>query len=124
MTNVRTMTSVALGLMLVAGLAACSTGQSGVSNRLGTITATLSASPQAVTEAGKETLEEMDLIIISSDATAVDGRVVARTARDDSVTIEVESAGDNVSDVGIRVGTFGDEAMSLTILEGIKQRLE
>lgn len=123
MSRFNRMTAVTLGLMMMAGLIACSTGQSGVKNRFGTITATLAASPQAVATAAAETLEAMDLILISNQATGVDGRVVARTARDDSVTVDVKSGGQNVSNVEIRVGSFGNEAMSLTILEGIQQRL-
>ena len=110
--------------MVLAGLVGCSTGQSGVKNRFGTITATLPASPQEVTDAATQTIKAMDLILISSDATGVDGRVIARTARDDSVTIDVKATEEGGSNIDIRIGTFGNEAMSLTILDRIRQRLE
>lgn len=118
--------TIVLCAAVMAGLAACSTGQPGVTNRLGTITATLPASTQDVTAAAAETLEDMGLILISHEATAIDGRAVARTAQDDPATIDIEKAdGDQAgSDIGIHVGMFGNQAMSLTILGGIRERLE
>lgn len=109
-----------VGLLLVVG---CKTDQPGVTNRLGTIKATLAAAPPAVTEAAKEVLEDMDLIIISSSSTSIDGRVIARTAQDVKVRVDSEKVGENVSEVFVRVGSLGDTDLGLTILEEIKEEL-
>jgi hypothetical protein len=111
---------VALCLIVAAG---CKTDQEGATNRVGTIKATLGASPAAVTEAAKEVLTDMDLIIISANSTAIDGRVVARTAQDVKVRVDSEKIGEDVSEVFIRVGTLGDSDLSLAVLTEIKKKL-
>ena len=107
----------------VVWLTGCKTDQPGVTNRAGTIKAALAANPASVTEAAKEVLDGLDLIIISSQSTAIDGRVIARTAQDVKVRIDSKSVGDKVSEVFIRVGTLGDKDLSLTILDKMKQEL-
>ncbi len=111
---------LAMSLLLVGG---CKTNEEGVTNRVGTIKATLAANPAAVTEAAKQVLEDLDLVIINASSTAIDGRVVARTAQDVKVRVDSERVGDNVSEVFIRVGTLGDTDLSLTILNEIKEEL-
>jgi len=116
---------VALGLLCICllAIAGCKTEQPGVVNRVGTIKATLAAGPAAVTEAANEVLNEMDLIVINSTSTKIDGRVIARTAQDVKVRVDSEKVGENVSEVFIRVGKLGDADLSLTILNEIKEEL-
>lgn len=116
-------TVLALLTLCFVVIGGCKTDQPGVTNRVGTIKATLAANPASVTEAAKEVLEDMDLIIISSNATAIDGRVIARTAQDVKVRVDSESVGENVSEVFIRVGTLGDKDLSMTILDEVKEEL-
>ena len=111
---------LAVCMMLAVG---CKTDQPGVTNRAGTFKATLAAGPAAVTEAAKEVMEDMDLIVISSEATAIDGRVIARTAQDVKVRIDSKQVGESVSEVFVRVGKLGDKDLSLTILDEIKEEL-
>ena len=121
----RRMLPVGLLVVLVSlVMGACTTPQPGVSNKMGTVTAKLNGAPQDVTEAARQTLEDMDLVIVSSGATGIDGKVVARSAQEVKVTVEVERAGENLSELSIRVGMLGDEDVSLSILEKIKRRLE
>ena len=54
-------------------------------------------------------------------AIKVDGKVTAKNAHNETVTINIEQAGDNVSKVSIRVGTTGDEAVSKQILDKTKE---
>jgi len=116
---------VVLGLLTVCLLwvAGCKTEQPGVTNRIGTIKAVLAASPSAVIEAANEVLGDMDLVIINSNSTSIDGRVIARTAQDVKVRVDSTKVGENVSEVFIRVGKFGDTDLSLTILDKIKEEL-
>jgi len=110
-----------LGLCLL--VSGCHTDQSGVVNRAGAIRATLAAKPAVVTEAAKVVLEEMDLIVINSNSSSTDGRVVARTAQDVKVSVDSWRIGDGVSQLSIRVGKLGDIDLSLTILDEIKDEL-
>lgn len=120
-----TRSRVVLGLLCVCFLTmvGCKTEQPGVVNRAGTIKATLAASPAAVTEAANEVLSEMDLIVINSSSTSIDGRVIARTAQDVKVRVDSEKVGESVSEVFIRVGKLGDADLSLTILNEVKEEL-
>ena len=48
---------------------------------------------------------------------------VTHTAKDERIEILVTKAGDNLTQVSIRVGTFGDQALSQTVLDKIKANL-
>lgn len=86
--------------------------------------ATVSAGPEAVTEAARAVAEQdMKLAVVSSTASAVDGKVVARTANDAKLAVVVKSAGENLSKVSVRVGNFGNEDLQQQVLEKIKARL-
>ncbi len=109
--------------MLALGLTACSTGQPGVENQMGTIETTIEATPQQLTAAADRALREMDLTITSSQSSALDGRVVARTAQDRRVYVTIEHEAKGLSKLSIHVGAFGDETASLAILDRIRKQL-
>ena len=118
------LTLMAIGLCLgLLGLTGCSTGMPGVKNEMGNIRTTLEANPRQLTEVAERTLADMGLSIISSQSTAVDGQIVARTAQDRRVTLHISEESDDLSKLTIRVGTFGDEAVSLALLKRIERRL-
>ncbi len=48
---------------------------------------------------------------------------MARTAGDKKIKIVVDRVGDTVTNVNIRVGVFGDERISLALLDKIKADL-
>lgn len=108
------------GCLLVA--AAAGTGAT-VAYVKGDVESTLDSTPDKVTEASKSALEEMDLRVIASSSSKVDGDVVARTAGDAKVHIVVKSQGEKTSHISIRVGVFGDQAMSNRILMKINEKL-
>ncbi len=60
---------------------------------------------------------------VSENKDALQAILLARNAADKRIEIRVEKLTDASSKVKIRVGTFGDEALSLTILEKIKANL-
>ena len=49
--------------------------------------------------------------------------LVARTALDKKVEVALTNSGNKLTDIKIRVGIFGDEQLSLSILEKIKSGL-
>ena len=110
----------ALGcLVLVAGAA----GAGGVAYYMGALRTTLPGGPEAVARATDATFADLDVRRISSQATKLDAHVVGRTATDTKIDVSVESKGDNQSEVTVRIGVFGDEAMSRRVLAGIRKRL-
>jgi len=108
------------GCLLAAAGAA---GAVGVAYAKGDLTATLEANPQQVVDATNEAFEQMDIVQVGSNATAVDGQVTGRTAGDDRIVVNVKSEGASASRISIRVGTFGDETLSRQILDKIKANL-
>ena len=113
----------ALSLMVVFA-AACTTADPGARNTLGNVTAALPATPTEVIAATERALRQMDVTIIASNATAVDGRVTARSPRRRPVDVRVVEDVDNHSRVSVRVGAFGDEDVSIGLLRRIRRELE
>jgi phage tail sheath gpL-like len=117
----------AIGL-LVAGsflvtLAGCQTDTPGATNTLGSYSTMIDGPPDKVTAAAEKAAGDLKLSDIVGNATKVDGKVTAKNAHGDAVTIEIEQAGEHVSKVSIRVGVTGDEAVSKQLVDKIKSRL-
>ncbi len=85
--------------------------------------AEISATPQDVIAAAQSVMEEMELRVESSRASALDGYLLARTAKDDRVNIKVSSKTEGQSQVTVRVG-LTDERAAQRILDGIVARLQ
>jgi hypothetical protein len=111
---------VALAVGIFSG---CSTGELGVENEFGTIIGFVEATPEPATNAAVMAVRDLKFSLISSGFDALAGRVIARTSMDDRIDIDIYSKGKNISKVSIRVGTFGDESISLRILDKIKDKL-
>jgi len=111
------------GCLLVAVGAGAGAAAAGTAYVMGDLEATLEATPTQIVSATRGALADMDIAMISAASTDLDGEVRARTATDEKVTIKVRSQTRRLSDVSIRVGTFGDETFSRRILEEIRGNL-
>ena len=67
--------------------------------------------------------KEMQLAVISQRKDAFSGEVTARTADDKKVVISLKRLSESNTELRVRVGTFGDEAMSRTITGKIRGKL-
>ncbi len=112
-----------LSVMGLLGVGGCQTGDLGTTNVAGDITTMIDASPEQIASAGERVLTEMSFLDVSGVSTSIDGRVRAKTAHDQAVTIKIKSQGKNISKVAIRVGALGDEATSMRILEELRAAL-
>ncbi len=110
-------------LIALAFTGGCQVVSPGVTNNVGSIQALIAASPEDVTGAAKSVIEDMKLILISAESTGLDGRVLARTAQEKNIKIIITRQDNNVSHISIRVGSFGDTAASMLILDRVKERL-
>lgn len=110
------------GLLLV-NITGCGTSQSGTTNTLGSYSANVNGTPDKATKAAQAACEDLKLVDIVANGTKVDGKVTARNAQGDAVTIDIEPAGENVSKVTIRVGAAGDNAVSKQLIDGINKHL-
>jgi hypothetical protein len=91
---------------------------------MGELQAEVQATPQEVVKAATDSLEDLEITLVSSSGSGVDGKVVAKTSLDKKVAIEVRRVDEARTKLGIRVDTFGDQAMSRLIYERIKTKLE
>ncbi len=90
----------------------------------GDLDSTLPGSPREVVAATVVVLRDMNMHVLSEDASEIDGRVVARTATDKKVTVTVNQARTTgQSDISIRLNFFGDEELSQVIYDRIRTTL-
>lgn len=120
------MAASGLALAALATLPGCvvnETSPGGTSYSFGHLDGTLPATPQRVVEASDAVLREEEMHVVSKDATALDGKVVARTALDTQIEVTVKRLDDANSHVSIRVGAWGDAQISRDLFEKIKAKL-
>ena len=89
----------------------------------GRLDAALDANYDKAEKAVNLAIEQLQFAKVSEHKDALDAVFVARTAEDKRIKIKVSRVGDVTSRVVIEVGTFGDEAKSLAILDKIKANL-
>jgi hypothetical protein len=115
------------GLMLqMAGCAALLIGgaaagaAAGLAYHEGELQADLDAPPPKVIEATERAFRDLIWTKESATASATDGLATARTATGREVEVKVAFKSENVSSIGIRVGTFGDENLSRLLYDKIQ----
>ena len=106
-------------LVVAAGAAAAGT----VAYVRGELQASLANPYRDVITATGKALEKLQFSKVSEKGDALKTVIVARTGADKKVEITVKKVTDSVTKVEIRVGVFGDETLSMTILDKIKESL-
>lgn len=104
-------------------VAAGAAGAGAVAWVRGELDANLGNSFDDVSRATTRALEQLQLAKISEAKSALDAEFVARTGQDKRIQIRLDRTTDNLTRVRIRVGTFGDEALSRAILDKIRANL-
>ena len=89
----------------------------------GDLKSTLETSPSKTRKAIESAAKSLQLIQITAEGDELGGKYVYRMADDTKVSIRYRSTTDTTTDISIRVGTFGDEALSTKILKKINQAL-
>jgi hypothetical protein len=122
-------TSCALVLAGTAALQGCIVTSSGANPEgtsyvFGHLDGVLKGSPQSVVKAAKNVLDDQEMKDVTEVASALDGKVTARTALDTSITITVTRKDDTTSNVSIKVGSFGDHQIATGLYEKIRAKLD
>jgi len=89
----------------------------------GALKATLDRPVERVGDATNRAVQDLKFALVSSRVDAVSGDIIARTARDVKVEIQLKKVSDNSTAVDIRVGVFGDQAISQQLLARIQKNL-
>ncbi len=118
--------AAALALASLTGCVAVVAGAAGagtVAYVRGELESTLSAGYEKSVEATNLAVQQLQFAKVSERRDALMDTITVRTAGDRKVVIRISKIADLNSKVRIRVGWFGDEALSLTILEKIRSNL-
>ena len=121
----RVLSSVALVLPLTAlnGCIAVAAAAAGAAYFLGDLEEEFDNSPPEVAKAVTSALEDLGIPIESVRVTELDGKVLAKTATDKSISVLIERRPNDRTWISLRVGSFGDEDSSRWIMERIRHHL-
>ncbi len=103
--------------------AAAGAGAAGVAFVMGDLTANLDASLDRSYRATQQAVEQLEFTKVSESKDALIAKVTVRNAVNQKIVIKLERVGDNLTKVSIRVDTFGDRPLSMTVLDKIKAKL-
>jgi len=112
----------------LAGLSGClavaaGAGASAVAYVRGDLETNLHTDYSGVVDAARNAINELEFAKVSENKDALKAVLVARTAMDKKVEITITNSGKKLTNIKIRVGLFGDEALSMSILDKIKSGL-
>ena len=109
-------------LLLVAGGAAAA-GAGTVIYVNGELKDTKDASLERVRAGTVAGLKDLKFAIVNDTADALSAKILARTSDDTKIQVTLTKQSPTLTEIRIRVGTFGDEQMSRQILDKIKTHL-
>jgi len=73
-------------------------------------------------DATQKAMKDLEFTIISKEKDVFDGQLIAKGAAKKIIKIKFHRQSDTLTEVRIRIGTFGDKSLSQQILETIKKR--
>ena len=89
----------------------------------GDLDTTLNAGFDKSVRAVNDAVKQLQFAKVSEKKDALEGVIIARTAADKKVEFHINKLADDATKLKIRVGTFGDDALTLVILEKVKSNL-
>ena len=112
----------------LAGLSGClavaaGAGASAVAYVRGDLETNLHTDYNRVVDSARNAINELEFAKVSENKDALKAVIVARTAMDKKVEITIVNSGKKLTNIKIRVGLFGDEALSMSILDKIRTGL-
>lgn len=108
------------------GCAAMSSGvakEAGVKYFFGDLQGIVTTDVARTYEVAADVIDGMGLRVEKSGATEIDAEIVAYTARDRKVHLRIDSLGEGETKLSIRIGSLGDESLSLRIYQRIEEDL-
>ena len=73
-------------------------------------------------DATQKAMKDLEFTITSKEKDAFNSQLIAKGAANKTIKIKLNKQSDTLTKIRIRVGTFGDESLSLKILESIKKQ--
>lgn len=107
----------------VAIAAGAAAGASTMAYIRGELTAKFDKPYANVVKATERALKKLQFTTISVNKDALNAVIIARTATDKRIEIRVTKTDEQSASAHVRVGIFGDEALSRTIIQHIEREL-
>ena len=104
--------------------AAAGAGAGGYAWYNGEITTTEGASLDRTWNATLAAVKDLEFPVTDQAKDALEAHLTARNASNTNISIKLKNLSNTSTEIRIRVGTFGDEALSRTILNKINSRLQ
>jgi len=117
---------LALGVIVLSGCTAlwvaggAAAGAGTVAYAMGELKSTEEIGLVPAWEATQQAIKDLEFATTSKEKDAVEAKLIARGTADKKIKIRLIKQSDAVTQIRIRVGTFGDETLSRQILEKIK----
>ena len=89
----------------------------------GELKATEDVSLDRAYQSTQQAMKDLEFTITSKQKDALYGEVIARRASGEKVAVKLNKKSNSLTEIKIRVGTFGDESVSRQIHETIKKHL-
>lgn len=126
--SLRRLFVVALLGASLAGLSGClvvaaGAGAGAVAYVRGELEANLTHDYDKVVDSARGAIKNLEFAKVSENKDALKAVLVARTAMDKKIEITISNSGKKLTNIKIRVGVFGDEQLSMSILDKIKAGL-
>ena len=104
-------------------LAAAGAGAGAVAYVRGELESNLTNDYDKVVDAARGAIKDLEFAKVSENKDALKAVLVARTAMDKKIEIAISNTGKKLTNIKIRAGVFGDEQLSMSILDKIKAGL-
>ncbi|MGR3309594.1 MAG: DUF3568 domain-containing protein [Candidatus Brocadiales bacterium] len=111
------------GCAVVALLIGGSVGAGAVAYVTGELKSTEEASLDRTWQAAQKAIEDLEFFVTSKQKDAISAKLIARGATDKKIELILKKVSENLTEVRIRVGIFGDEPLSRLVLEKLKNHL-
>jgi hypothetical protein len=121
--------AAAAALAILAGTSGCMAVAAGagagaaVAYVRGDLDATLNGNLDRSVRAVNRAIDQLKFAKVSEHTDALQAIIVARNASDKRIELRLDKLADDATKLKIRVGTFGDDALQVAILEKIKNNL-
>ena len=111
------------GCVAAAVTGAAAVGGAGAAYVMGDLRADVEATPTRIAEATRRAFATYAIKVDEYKTTELDAVITGRTASDKKIKVTVKRETDLISELSIRVGTFGEEDYSNLLYEEIKKQL-
>lgn len=72
--------------------------------------------------ATQSAIKDLEFTVVNQQKDALAARLTARTALDKKIEINLKKITENLTEVRVRAGSFGDQNLSYTVVQAIQKR--